>query len=96
MVKREDFPLVCHACGKQWVWKTTLEAYYEGKPACKACKTDADVYPDHSLGNHANIAVSVPFRPQYFHAIGGYASTKAELFNKAARKGIMLGDGQIP
>lgn len=41
-------------------------------------------------------AVRVAFQPQYYHAIGEYAGSKRELYEKAARKGIKLAVEQIP
>ena len=43
----------------------------------------------------ASPAVSVPFKPGYFHAIGGRASSKRELYEKAARKGVTLTRDQL-
>jgi hypothetical protein len=43
-----------------------------------------------------SIAVSVPFKPGWFHAIGGYANSKRELYETAARKGRTLAKDQLP
>lgn len=88
-----SFPLIC-SCGNRWEWKATYEVYCESKPACAKCG-GIDVEPDHS-NRMTNFVVSVPFKAQRFHCINGYAGTKRELYEKAARMGRTLYKDQTP
>ncbi len=47
-------------------------------------------------GYQPTIAVSVPFKPGWFHAIGARAESKKQLYEIAARKGRTLAKDQLP
>lgn len=75
-----------------------MSVVYRGK-YCGRCENVFDVndHPCFEMEEYRpSIAVSVPFKPGWYHAIGAYASTKRELYDIAARKGRILAKDQLP
>ena len=83
-----EYPMTCGTCGKDVTVFCSITKYSDGEFECPECGGPSEDM-DADFSRRA-VRPVVEFRPHYSYAIGEYVSTKKEMFDKAARKGVKL------